>query len=287
VDRAAARIERTEVVAPVALWHVYDANWVIDHQPGCSGMDLWNEAKRFGRALAARGLMYDAVGPKADLARYRLLVCPHAVILKLEHAAAFRAFAEAGGTVVFTARSGERTWTNQIVDTPRPGLLRELAGCRIAEYDMVDGDRRGLVEMAGTGRLFNAFGWSDILQSEGAEVVARYAAEFYTGEAAVTVNRVGRGRVYYVGTSAEDAFYADLVARLAGELNLALLPPLPAGVEVCERRGQGMRLLVALNHTGFEQTADVGAEGTDLLGGGPCGPSVALEPYGVRLIEAR
>jgi beta-galactosidase len=231
--------------------------------------------------------MYDAVGERADLARYRLLICPHAVILRPDHAEALRKFAAAGGTVVLTARSGERLWSNIITPDPRPGLLRKMAGIRVTEYDMVAPPRRGQIEMADTGRLYEAFGWSDIIRTEGAGTVAKYAADFYAGSPAVTVNRVGKGRVYYVGMSAEDAFYADLVSRLAGELRLPTLPPLADHMEVLERRGHGRRLVFILNHSGEPRAADVAAKGKDLLTGKTIGPCVELEPYGVRVIRMK
>ena len=287
VARLSKAIDGTEVRAPAAIWHLYDANWVIDFQPGCEGMNLWNEARRFAEALARRGIMYDAVGERADLARYRLLVCPHAVILRPDHADALRKFAATGGTVVLTARSGERLWSNIITPDPRPGILRKMAGIRVTEYDMVAPPRRGQIEMADTGRLYEAAGWSDIIRTEGAETVAKYAADFYAGAPAVTVNRVGKGRVYYVGTSAEDAFYADLVSRLAGELRLPMLPPLPDKVEVLERRGSGRRLVFVLNHSGEPRAADVAVKGKDLLSGKTVGPHVELQPYGVRVIRVK
>ena len=287
VARLAKKIDGTEVRAPAAIWHLYDAHWAIDFQPGCPKMNLWEEAKRFAGALAQRGILYDAVGEKADLGRYKLLVCPHALILRPDHAEALRAFAAGGGTVVLTARSGERTWTNTIVDTARPGLLRNIAGCRVPEYDMVEGERRGQIEMTATGRLYDAFGWCDILQPESAETVATYAADFYAGLPAVTVNRVGKGRVYYVGASMDEAFYADFIARLAGELHLATIPPLPAGVEFMERRGPRGRVVFVLNHTGEAQEADVALRGKDLLSGKTVGPRLELEPYGVRVLAMR
>jgi beta-galactosidase len=118
-------------------------------------------------------------------------------------------------------------------------------------------------------------------------VVAHYAAEFYQGTPAVTVNRVGKGRVYYVGASAEDAFYDDLLARLAGEAKIPLLPPLPPNVEVLERRGNAGRFLVVINYTADAQTIDIATTGKNLLGKAALGPKIDLEPYGVRVMQAR
>jgi len=286
IARLAEALDGTEVRAPAAIWHTYDANWVIKYQPGCDEMNLWAEAKRFSKALAHRGISFDVVTPRADLGRYRLIVCPHAVILKPQHADALRKFAEGGGTVVLTARSGERLWSNLVTDQPRPGLLRPMAGCRVLEYDMVRPNRQVKIRMAAGGREFASFGWCDLLEAEGAETIARYAAEFYEGMPAVTVNRVGKGRVYYVGASAEDAFYGDLVARLSDEVGIAMRPPLPTAVEVLERVGPAGRILIVTNFSGQAQSVDIGDRGKDLLGKGTVGPKIDLEPYGVRVLKA-
>jgi beta-galactosidase len=285
VARLSGALDGTVVRPQAAFWHTYDANWAIKFQPGWDQMNLWNETKRYARALLRRGVAYDVVTPRADLGPYRLLVCPHALILKPEHVGSLRRFAEAGGTVVFTSRSGERAWNNIIVDAPRPGLLREMVGARVVEYDMVRPEKPGQVEMAATGRLYDAFGWCDLLETEGAETVARYAAEFYQGTPAVTVNRVGKGRVYYVAASAEDAFYDDLSARLLEEARVPRLPPLPSSVEVLERRGKSVRLLIVVNYSGDPQAVDIAARGKDLLGKGKVGPKIELEPYGVRVVQ--
>jgi beta-galactosidase len=103
---------------------------------------------------------------------------------------------------------------------------------------------------------------------------------------AVTVNRVGKGRVYYVGASAEDAFYDDLVARLADEVGIAMRPLLPTAVEVLERVGPAGRILIVTNFSGQPQSVDIGDRGKDLLGKGTVGPKIDLEPYGVRVLKA-
>jgi len=141
--------------------------------------------------------------------------------------------------------------------------------------------------MADTGRLYDAFGWCDLLETDGAAVVARYAAEFYQGTPAVTVNRVGKGRVYYVAASAEEAFYDDFLARLADEVKLPMLPPLPLNVEVLERRGKAGRFLFVINYSADAQTIDIAVTGKNLLGKGTLGPKIELEPYGVRVVQAR
>jgi len=151
---------------------------------------------------------------------------------------------------------------------------------------MVRQDKPGQIEMADTGRLYDAFGWCDLVEPAGAAVVARYAAEFYQGTPAVTVNRVGKGRVYYVGASAEGAFYDDLLARLAAEATIPMLPPLPPNVEVLERRGMSGRFLFVINYTADPQTIDIATTGKNLLGKGKLGPKIDLEPYGVRVMQA-
>jgi hypothetical protein len=73
--------------------------------------------------------------------------------------------------------------------------------------------------------------------------------------------------VYYVGVSAEAAFYDDLLERLAEEVRIPRLEPLPPGVEVLERRGRAAakkgarRILIIINYTGDPRAANIGIQG--------------------------
>jgi beta-galactosidase len=109
--------------------------------------------------------------------------------------------------------------------------------------------------------------WCDVLKPTTAEVIGRYRDDYYAGKPAVTMNRAGAGRVIYIGTVGDAAFYALVTGWL---LQLAGVPPLlqaPQGVEIAERWQGDQRLLFVLNHTAQEQPIPLQGRFTDLLTG--------------------
>jgi beta-galactosidase len=105
---------------------------------------------------------------------------------------------------------------------------------------------------------------------------------------ALTVNRFGAGRCYYLAARpAEDGFHDQLVRGLVRELGLArnLDVELPEGVTVQKRTGGGKTFLFLHNCTGEEKTLALGgvrlvdaADGSALTG------RVSLPGYASRVL---
>jgi beta-galactosidase len=124
---------------------------------------------------------------------------------------------------------------------------------------------------------------------EGATVLATYAADFYAGMPALTVNRVGQGRVYYLATRpAGDGFHDQLVRGLVRELKLArnLDAELPEGVTVQRRSGGGRTFLFVHNCTAAPQALDLGSTRlVDVEDGSSLAGRVTLAPFASRVVE--
>ena len=124
---------------------------------------------------------------------------------------------------------------------------------------------------------------------EGATVLATYAADFYAGMPALTVNRVGQGRVYYLATRpAGDGLHDQLVHGLLRELKLArnLDVELPEGVTVQKRAGGGRTFLFVHNCTDAPKTLELGATRlVDVEDGSTLGGRVTLAPFASRVVE--
>jgi len=155
---------------------------------------------------------------------------------------------EAGGNLVLGYRAGARDLLDRNVDATLPGLFAELAGVRVPRFESLNETSAALRvgAMPGRGGV-----WADVIEPDGAETVAVWTdrGKFYRGSPAVTVNRVGEGRVWYVGTSPSPIAMLALYRHI---LKAAGLRPRFAGadVEAVERRdadGKAWRLV--LNHS--------------------------------------
>jgi beta-galactosidase len=106
---------------------------------------------------------------------------------------------------------------------------------------------------------------------------------------ALTVNRLGAGRVYYLAARpAADAFHDGLVRGLVRGLGLSrnLDVELPEGVTVQKREGGGRTFLFVHNCTAEEKTLELGAiRLRDAAGTSPLGGRLTLPPFGSRVLQ--
>ncbi len=137
--------------------------------------------------------------------------------------------------------------------------------------------------------------WTERLRTEGAEVLASYAAGVLAGLPAVTRHSFGAGAAWYTSTLlAAD----DLTALLRGiAAATGLLPAsaasapdpgggAPPGVSVTRRHdGQGRSWLCAVSHSTVPVT--LSASGLDLITGRQLADALDLPPYGIAVIRER
>ena len=161
---------------------------------------------------------------------------------------------------------------NNAIMAPLPTVFRDMVGAVAMEYDPIGYDSVALRLADGTSVTGRQ--WCDVLETEGAEVVARYDGGFYRGSPAVTRNAFGQGSVYYIGTVGEQALY-NVIARQAVEAaDVPFIPDLPAGVEVTTRTGKGRTTRFIFNNTATEQHFSLD------------GAEMTLAPFEMRIQQA-
>jgi beta-galactosidase len=215
----------------------------------------------------------------------KLIVAPSLPLADEDLARRLRAFVEAGGTLLVTARSAVRDRRNHVLDSTSPGFLREWMHLTCEEFGRVDA---GELTFDLGGCPVPDGGAYEVLAAHGAGVVATWnapadgAPSAATGQVAMTVARVGKGRAFYLGTflTAENAGpVLDAVLAGSGVEPLAMAEPF---VEVTRRRDGQRWLTFVLNHYPHAQSAS----GTDLLSGRACDGSLSLEAWEVAVIES-
>lgn len=291
IARIGDQIAGAEVRAEVALLLDYDTRFAFQLQPNNPAFRYPDHAAACYKALHRHNVPVDVVPPPGDLERYKLVIAPALYVLPDAVAGHLRRYVEGGGVLVLTARSGVKDPFNAVVDLPLPGLLADLCGVEVADYDsLVDGVTRGLAfeHAAFDGAGGAASIWCDVLASRGAEVAARYTSGYYAGQPAITVHRAGQGTVIYVGTFG-DAALADSVTgaarRLAGVSPLrGVSDPAPGPVEVTARWQGDRRLLFVLNHSLAAQSITLDRPYTDLLTGARHTGSISLAGRGVLVL---
>jgi beta-galactosidase len=273
----------SQVQAPVAFINSYDTHFAFEIQHNNPQFAYNRHYLDVYRALHRRNPGIDVVAPLDDLAGYRIVAAPALHVLPAEVAENLIRFVENGGTLLLTARTGVKDPANAVVNMPLPGLLAELCGVQVDEYDSFPADYQVPVMFCQdelSGRQANAAIWADVLRPSTATTIAEYAGEFYAGKPAITLNRYGKGNVVYVGTLGDRGLFdtmADWLLSLGGvEPRLT-----PGGVEITERWKDGKRIMFILNHAAQDQTLWLDRSYKNLLGEGQVQGEIVVPGYEV------
>jgi beta-galactosidase len=272
--------------AEIALCFDPESDWALGIQPGQAKLKYLNEFLPWYGALSASHAGIDIVDATGDLSRYKVLCAPLMYIVTAEQAERIRTFVQNGGTFISGFRLGVKDRESRIVDTPLPGLLRDVMGVELFDYQPIYSQKQH-VKFSGslTGPDAECHIWADVLEPKQAEMLASYTGGDYEGKAAITLNKFGKGKAIYIGPRLEPQ---DL-----GRVLLTLLPasgvysPIsaPQGVEVTRRQDQKTEWIYFLNHTSTAQTVQARGGFTDIITNTKYTDSIPLERYGVRVLQ--
>ncbi|KGE19289.1 beta-galactosidase [Paenibacillus wynnii] len=283
VNALGGRLEGTTLNNEVAILHSYEQLAALHIQPQAEGMDYYENIKQYHRAITKLGMGCDVIEWKQPLDGYKVIIAPSLYLLDEETACRLEDFAAAGGTLIITNRSGVKNMNNIGVMQPLPGLLSHAAGVRVDEYDPIGSEMHTVVDAEG--QTYTCSQWSDLLTPTTAEPIAWYGDDFYAGIPAVTVNVFGQGEVYYLGTHVEESYWSVLLTNMAEKHKLMHFAGLPDGVQASVRTGESGTFLFLLNLDRKPQTVQLARDYNSLLSGTLRSGQLALEPYGVEILE--
>lgn len=283
VNRLSTELDGTEVRAEVAILHSHDQYNAFQIQPQVEGMDYFEQLKMYHRTLTQLGIMSDVVNATDDLNGYRFIVAPSLFLLDKPTAEHLENCVQNGATLIVTSRTGVKNMNNACWIEPLPGPLAQAAGVTVEEYDPIGKDEHSI--RLNNGKTYTCTQWCDMLKPAGAEPIAWYNDDFFEGQPAITVHPLGKGKVYYIGTFAEEAFYLDFFREATEQLGISRFQDLPEGVQVSIRCKASKRYLFILNLSRKQQTVSMGNPYRSLLYEKEVGPDLVLEPYGVEIVE--
>jgi beta-galactosidase len=171
-----------------------------------------------------------------------------------------------GGHLVLGPRSGMKDPYNALWPQRQPGPLVALLGGRVEQFHALDQPVSVSGEL-GTGQ---ATIWAEALTALGPDthVGMTYGQTqgWLDGKPAILMRRVGKGSITYIGAWLDPTLMRKLADRLVADAGVKpILPGLPPDIEVCERAGNGKRVLIVINHGNSAQTVHLPFPGTDLL----------------------
>lgn len=274
-------------VADVGLCVDPNCSWAFAIQPGQPKLKSYLEqlVPWYG-SVAAAHCGIDIVDATGDLSRYKIVFGPLMYVVSRRQADRIRTFVQNGGTFVAGFRLGVKDEHSRIVGAPLPGLLRDVMGVTVRDYQPIYSEKQG-VRFTGAlaGPEADCHVWADILEAGQAEVLATYTGGAYAGSAAITSFKFGKGKAIYVGPHLEPAALGRVLIALMAASGVKSSFQAPSGIEVTTRRSGNRRIVYVLNHSATPQTLTGAGNGKDLLTNSSYSGTVRLGPYGVAVLQ--
>lgn len=263
------------------------SDWALTIQPSQPKLKYTSEVLPWYGAIAASHAGVDIVDATKDLSTYKILFAPVMYVVSSEQAEQIRRFVQSGGTFIAGFRLGVKDEHSRIVDTPLPGLLRDVMGVTLLDYQPIYSDKQG-VHFRGplAGPDAECHIWADILDPGQADVLATYTVGAYSGKAAITSHSFGKGRAIYLGAHLESADLARVLLTLTAAAGVKGPLQAPPGVEITRRRSTQGLITFVLNHTSNPQSVPIAGNSNDLLTGSKHSGAIRLDPYGVCVLQS-
>ena len=242
------------IKSKVAMVYDYDSLASFRIQKQSILLDCHQEMKKFYKPFYDSNIMVDIISEDKDFSEYKILILPVMIIWKRELTEKVKEFAKNGGIVVMTYRTAVKDIDNNLtLGEMLPVGYNDFVGAYVEEieslqeYNSLDLEGEGVFNgIKGKGGIFR-----DMLVSKGAEVLFRYNDKFYDTFSAVTKNSYGKGKVYYIGCSPEEAILKLIVDDIlnSAELQKTLLPD---NVEIVVRGNGDKQIKIYINHNDYE-----------------------------------
>lgn len=274
----------SKLVAEVAIIKSYDNLWSHRFQTHNKNFDYSNLLLSYYSAIAANHVNIDMTSIEADFSKYKVVFMPAFNVMKDSIRKKVEEYVNDGGNIVLSFRSGTKNWNNSMTTETLPGYFREVAGIEVEEFDVLNWGREvGLKGSFGEGK---ASLWCDIINPISAEVMAEYSNDYFEGQAAVTVNKYGKGKVYYIGCDLDAKSLERLIRLILNDSYVTPILKQPIeGVELIKREKGGNCYFIALNYNNHPVSLDLGENYMERITGKEIKGLLELKPYEVAVLE--
>ena len=287
--RAQAVLQGTAPVSQVAIVLTYDSRWAIDFQRFAKRYRQLQVLLDFYRPLEDLAQSVDIVEASAPLGQYKLVIAPSLNVLSPALAAHLLNYVRHGGYLLLGPRSGMKDEHNALNPQRQPGPLAAALGGRVDQFYALEGP----VPVAGKFGRGSADIWAEqlSLRNPAATAPLRYGPGngWLQGQPAMIERHIGSGELAYLGALLQPRLMRSTVDALAKAAGVTpAFGPLPAGVEVCRRLGEGHEVFILINHTRADAQVHLPPGLHKVLGDGRLGVapnSVVLPGEGVLLLE--
>ena len=266
-------------------------NWFpVDGAVGGQGDFRYNDAVRYVYDQLYRlNVGCDFLWPDSEnLEDYDLLVVPALYAAPEELLLRIRRFVEKGGHLFTTFKTAFADENVKVFHDSQPHVLDECLGISYSHFTRP-------VNVKLTGETFDCPEnevkvFMELLNPEGARVLASYDHDNWKRYAAVTRNRYGTGTATYLGCVTSDGMLRQILSDVLKEAGLWTYDQ-EVEFPVIIKRGvnrEGKQIVYYLNYSGKEQTVTHrDGSGMELTGGKTVasGETLTIGPWDLRIVE--
>lgn len=191
-------------------------------------------------------------------------------------------YAQAGGKILFSFRSGIKDMYNNMLTETVPGVFADLAGVEVEDYDPLLEKTTAASGVFGNG---TAHMWCDIVKPVTAKILGRYTSDFYAGEACMTVNQTGKGEVYYLGCDLDEKAMKMLAVYLGRKAGIDMDLYKVDGVEVVDATDGTNDALFILNYNDHSVIVSMEQSYENMITHETVENVVELKPYDVAILK--
>ena len=275
-------LQGSKVVSQVAMLISPDTRWAFHIQPLVKEFDYYRQAIRYYGAFRRTGMNVDAIFPQNDFSAYKIIVAPSLFVVDNALVEKLSEYVKQGGVLILSYRSGVKDENNVVTNQTLPGPLAELAGVAIHDFDPQTNQEQAVTGRDGVKRPARV--WFDILTPTTSQPILTYTNGYYAGQAAMTANKFGKGRVYYVGTELAPDAWLEGAKREARGVGIPFGPELPEGVEYATRTKNGKQIIFLMNYGEKPQVVSMGRSLQNAITGAAESHEVEIPAYDVKVL---
>jgi len=290
--KAGPALAGTSPHSQVAILHSYESRWAINWQRHSHDFDPVNQILSYYKPLRNLSQSVDIVQPTAPLDGYKLVVAPGLAVLSDEAAKNLIAYVQNGGHLVLGQRAGMKDGDNSLQPHRGPGRLTDILGGRVEQfYAIDDADPSAAIPVEGKWGTTTSKIWAELLSTSApdTEVLMRYGKSngWLDGQPAAITRKVGKGRITYIGAWMDDATLLTAAKWMTETSGVtAAFGPVPEGVDVYPREGNGKKVFILVNFAKTSQSVTLPSSMHSVLDDKDV-TTVNLERYGVVILQAR
>jgi beta-galactosidase len=187
---------------PVAIYNDYHNICAQNAEPFFA-----DDSRLIFNTLNGKNIGTDIIYTLDDLEKYRVVIIPHIAIADETFKAKLQDFADHGGIVILSAKSGTKDCHAQYRPTRNPGIFRNLSGCYVDWFTALPEQTKQYVQMSG--KRYPVDIYYESLCVENGTAHATYTEDFCAGKPAIVKN----GNIYYLGFFCRECadIYYDII----------------------------------------------------------------------------